>query len=83
MGHRIRFRVVGAMILVMGTAYGIFSIALLHIGGMVGTAGFLGGGYLFIHAARYDGKRAAVFAVAAVAVMAALLPLVPLFPPPD
>ncbi|WUH96813.1 hypothetical protein OHR68_25000 [Spirillospora sp. NBC_00431] len=82
MGHRVRLRVIGGMVLAMGAIYGIGSAILLFVGGLVGAAGLLAGGYLLIHAAKYEGRRAAAIALAGVAVMAVLLPLVALFPKP-
>lgn len=83
MGYRVRLRVVGGIVLAMGAVYGIGSAIALFVGGLVGAAGLLAGGYLLIHAAKHEGRRAAVIALAGVAVMAVLLPTVALFPRPD
>ncbi|MFA1549941.1 hypothetical protein [Actinomadura chokoriensis] len=71
------------MAMAAGAALGVMSAIYLYVGGLVGATGFLGGGYLLIRAAKYDGKRAALFALAGLAVMAALLPLARFFPMPD
>ncbi|TDD68696.1 hypothetical protein [Actinomadura rubrisoli] len=83
MGHHVRLRVVGGMLIVMGAVYGIACAFIPFFGGLFGAAGFLIGGFLLIRAARYEGKRAAAFTLAGVAVAGILLSMVYLFPKPD